>query len=126
MKITIIGRLPGQNEIIDANRRVKNLKHGKRYFAGASFKKQWTNYVANQCLGKTVKEPVFIHYIWYEQNKRRDPDNFTSGGRKMINDGLQSAGVIKNDGWKNIKGFKDTWKVDKDNPRVELIIKEVK
>lgn len=36
-----------------------------------------------------------------------------------------SAGVLKDDGWKHVVGFSDRFEVDKENPRIEVIIKEV-
>jgi len=120
MKLTIKGRLPGMNEIVGSNRTNK--------FIGAKLKKEWTSKIAWEIKAqkvKTFKNPVYIEFRWFEPNKRRDPDNFTSGGRKLILDGLQTAGVLKNDGWRNIAGFSDEWAVDKENPRVELIIRMI-
>ena len=34
-------------------------------------------------------------------------------------------GVIKNDGWNENGGWSNHFDVDKDNPRIEIIIKEV-
>lgn len=120
MKTLIInGRMPGLNEILGAT-------NANRY-KGAKLKKQWIDLVYWECLrqkvGKAI-EPVYIEFAWFEPSKRRDPDNFTSAGRKLILDGLQKAGVLKNDGWKNIGGFTDKWYVDKKNPQVIVTIKE--
>ena len=35
------------------------------------------------------------------------------------------SGTISNDGWANIAGFKDSFFIDKFNPRVEVEISEV-
>jgi hypothetical protein len=35
------------------------------------------------------------------------------------------AGLIQNDGWKNIGGIEHHFSVDKGNPRVEVVLKEV-
>jgi len=32
--------------------------------------------------------------------------------------------VLEDDSWKCIKGFKESWKVDRENPRVEVILRE--
>ena len=69
--------------------------------------------------------PVYIKYRWYEPNRRRDLDNISSFGRKVIQDALVKAKVLKNDGWKEITGFQDNFFVDKDNPRIEVEIQEV-
>ena len=36
---------------------------------------------------------------------------------------MQEAGLIVNDGWKEIDGFEDEFEVDKENARVEIEIK---
>lgn len=40
-------------------------------------------------------------------------------------DALVKSGTISNDGWANIAGFKDSFFIDKFNPRVEVEISEV-
>jgi len=105
------------NDIVGSNRTNK--------FIGAKLKKEWTDKIAWEVKAQKVKafkNPVYIEFRWFEPNKRRDPDNFIGGGRKLILDGLVMAGVLKNDGWKNVAGFIDLWFVDKENPRIELII----
>ena len=72
-----------------------------------------------------LNSPVYIKYRWYEPNRRRDLDNISSFGRKVIQDALVKAKVLKNDGWKEITGFQDNFFVDKDNPRIEVEIQEV-
>lgn len=68
---------------------------------------------------------VRMKYTWYERNKRRDKDNISSFGRKIIQDGLVQAGVLPDDGWEYIDGFSDDFWVDKKNPRVEVEIEEI-
>lgn len=72
-----------------------------------------------------IERPVRIAYRWYEPNKRRDLDNISSFGRKVIQDALVKTHVLDNDGWQNIVGFKDSFFVDKGNPRIEVEIMEV-
>jgi Holliday junction resolvase RusA-like endonuclease len=43
--------------------------------------------------------------------------------KKFIQDSLVRAGVLKDDGWREIESFEDVFKVDKRNPRVEIEIK---
>ncbi|MFG6325582.1 MAG: RusA family crossover junction endodeoxyribonuclease [Lachnospiraceae bacterium] len=76
--------------------------------------------------GIKIEKPVFMEYTWIEPNKRRDKDNISSFGRKVIQDALVSAGVLKDDGWRYVVGFSDRFEVDKKNPRIEVLIKEVK
>ena len=71
-----------------------------------------------------IIKPVKMHYIWYEKDKRRDLDNVSSFGRKVIQDALVKSRVLQNDGWNEIKGFSDEFYVDSKNPRIEVLIEE--
>lgn len=121
MKLTIWGTLPGLNDFIDANRR--------NYHAGAKLKKEAQYLVevsARKCLKRwKASGPVIMHYVWFEPSKRRDKDNIAAGGRKIIQDALVSAGYLKNDGWADIIGFSDEFRIDKKEPRIEVTIEEV-
>lgn len=66
-----------------------------------------------------------MQYKWYKPNSRRDLDNISSFGRKVIQDALVKAKIITDDGWKNIVGFSDKFYVDKENPRIEVVIEEI-
>ena len=116
----IPGRLPGQNDMTQANR--------SHRYAGSSQKKKWTTVVHLAALAAGIK-PVGrcrIRYRWYEPNRRRDLDNIRSGS-KFILDGLVVAGVLEDDGWRVITGLEDTFSVDKKNPRIIVeIIEEPK
>ena len=63
---------------------------------------------------------VFIVFAWFEKNRRRDKDNVSSGGRKIILDSLKLEGVIGGDGWEHVHGFADRFAVDKLRPRIEI------
>ena len=118
MTFTIPGRLPGLNEVTNANRRNR--------FVGAKLKKDTEDYISlyikSQCSLKF--EVVSIQYDWYEKDKRRDIDNVSSA-KKFINDAMVKCGVIPNDDQRHVKGFTDNFYVDKDNPRIEITIREV-
>lgn len=72
-----------------------------------------------------IERPVYMEYTWYERNKRRDLDNISSFGRKVIQDALVQTSVLVNDGWNEIVGFSDQFYVDAANPRIEVLIREV-
>lgn len=116
-KIIIPGTLPGLNDYIDAER-------SNRYQA-AKLKRQTEEMIImciwEQMPGVQISEPVHIVYHWYEHNKRRDKDN-VAFAKKFIQDALVKAGVLANDGWQEIVSFEDSFGIDKDNPRVEVII----
>lgn len=79
-----------------------------------------------QCMrGIRIEKPVFMEYTWFEKNKRRDLDNISSFGRKVIQDALVTTETLKNDDWKYVVGFSDRFEVDKNNPRIEVLIKEI-
>lgn len=116
--LTILGRLPGENEIIDAAR-------GNKYKA-AGLKKEYTEMVAWQA--KSAKIPSFkkidVTFTWYEPNRKRDKDNIMAG-QKFIFDGLVTARIISNDGWNQVGDVMHKFRVDQVNPRVEVEIKEI-
>ena len=68
---------------------------------------------------------MILHFSWYEPNRKRDLDNISSFGRKVIQDALVDCGVLKNDGWKYVKGFIDEFYVDREHPRIEVEIEEL-
>lgn len=118
-KLTIPGRLPGLNELIEAER-------ANRY-KGAQLKKDAERRICaeirRQLHGIHIRRPVVMRYLWVEQDRRRDRDNITAG-RKFVQDALVRCKVLQNDGWKEIAGFSDDWAVDKVRPRVEIEITE--
>ncbi len=81
--------------------------------------------IKQQMRGLRIEKSVYMAYQWYEKNRRRDLDNISSFGRKVIQDALVQTHVLQNDGWKEIAGFSDDFFVDADNPRIEVLIREV-
>lgn len=120
-KLVIPCQLPGLNDYIGA---LDKSRH-----AGAALKKEAQRTV-ELCARTQLRKfrptgPVWMKYTWYERNKRRDKDNISSFGRKVIQDGLVKVGVLENDGWKHVEGFSDRFQVDEKRPRVEVEIIEV-
>lgn len=117
--LVIEGRLPGLNDYIDAERTHRQ--------AAAKMKRdsqqQVIWFIKSQIRGP-LKEPVSMDYVWYEKDRRRDKDNISSFGRKVIQDALVKSGRLKNDGWDNISGHSDRYAVDKKRPRIEVYITE--
>lgn len=115
LKVIIKGELP------DLNTEINEAKKHWSYYA--KHKQYWTNYIAltvqSQKLPKIIS-PIKPKFIWYTKNERKDCDNI-SFAKKYILDGFVKAGLIENDNRKCIKGFNgDDFKVDKENPRVEV------
>lgn len=117
-RIVLPNALPGLNEYIAAER-----DHRQK---GAKLKRDTQRLVEacarSQLRGFHPTGPVWMKYIWYERNRHRDKDNVSSFGRKVIQDGLVRACVLKNDGWAQIEGFTDEFQVDAKRPRVEVEI----
>lgn len=117
MKFTIYGRLDGLNEYTKANR-------SNRY-QGASMKAK-----NEECVFKAIratklsridKYPIELKITWYEPNLRRDIDNITFA-IKFILDALVKAEVIKDDSQKYVSKVSHEVLIDKENPRIEVII----
>lgn len=119
--LIIEGRLPSYNEYIAACR-IKGQ-------AGARFKAKDENAVVSYLRFKhklkPISKPVYMRYRWYEANKKRDLDNISSYGRKIIQDALVKSRVLRNDGWDHITGFSDEFFIDKKHPRIEIDIEEI-
>ena len=120
MRLVIYGRLPGLNEYIDAERK-------SRYKAAKlkSDAEQLVMAYARRDLRKwRAHGAVYMRYTWYERDRRRDKDNVSGYGRKVIQDALVRAKILKNDGWNDIIGFEDIFYIDKKNPRIVVEIEE--
>lgn len=118
-RFTIPGKLHGLNEYINSCR--ANPRGGNQ------FKRNDQSYCAlciRQCLRTRITKPVIIHYHWYEKNRRRDLDNISGYGHKVIQDALVSTGVLIDDGWKFVSGFTDEFSVDSKNPRIVVELEE--
>lgn len=124
MKWKLIGNfvipetMPGLNDYSAAERSNRHC--------GAKVKAHWTAIAALYAkkIPRVEKDmyPIRMRYRWYEPSRRRDLDNISAFGRKVIQDGLVQAGVLENDGWKQISGFSDEFFLDAENPRIEVYI----
>lgn len=121
-KVIVPMELPGMNEIVAAAKKGRGA-----YQPYAEMKRKYTNICAifaREAVKKPISNPVKLYITWYCKNKRKDKDNI-SAGKKFIMDGLQKSGVLKNDGWGEIRGWEEKFEIDKGNPRVEIEIEEV-
>lgn len=116
MKLVINGEFPTLNEIIKASK--------SHYMVYSTQKKEYTGLtmMQTQKVSKIDYKADWV-FTWYRKNKRNDPDNIQVG-TKYILDGLVKSGKIDNDGWNQINSITHHFKVDKENPRVEIEIKE--
>lgn len=119
--LIIPGRLNNLNDFIRADK-------ASRYKGGdmKAANQEIVSVYIRECLkGVKIRKKVFMEYLWVERDKRRDLDNVSSFGRKVIQDALVKEGVLVNDGWAHISGFSDTFRVDAERPRIEVLIREV-
>lgn len=115
MKFVIPGELPDMNTIIK-----KSKSH---YMAYSTLKKDYTALVQMSAGSLPKVEQADFEITWCCKNKRKDKDNIIAG-QKFIYDGLVKAGVLVNDGWAQIGNITNKFEVDKENPRVEVVIHE--
>ena len=113
--IMIRGKLPTCNEYIDACR--------KNRYAAAKMKRDAEDLIIWQTKRmKPITCKCWIQFVWYEENRKRDPDNIAFG-KKFILDALQKCGKLKNDNSKFIAGFNDRFIYGKEYG-VEITIQE--
>ena len=120
-RFTIDGRLPGNNEFINANR--TNPYKGNKMKQDSETIIIWA--IRHQLKSLKIEKPVHIHYRFIGKNRMRDKDNIASFAMKVIQDSLVKAGTLKNDGWREIESFSCTYGIDKNNPRIEVEVMEV-
>lgn len=113
----IIGNLPGLNQILNASNRSP--------FIYGDMKKEYTQIVMLSAKNQLKFNYNFIDIsiTWIERNKQRDKDNIAAG-TKFILDGLVKSSTIKEDGWNEISNINHNFKIDKENPRIEIKITE--
>lgn len=92
------GKFPDFNQMIKLSK--------SHYLAYSSMKKKWTKKVAEAAIEAKITpgDSIYLKLEWHEPTKRRDPDNIASA-IKFVLDGLVTAGVIPNDGWKQVLGW---------------------
>jgi hypothetical protein len=116
----IKGRLPSLNEYINAERT-------NRYIA-ASMKKKAERRIRSEIkrcgIRPVLAYPVTLIYHFYCPDRRTDKGNVSATGQKLIEDSLQGAGIIRNDGWSELNDPDIHFDVDKENTRIEVTIVE--
>lgn len=87
-------------------------------------KQRWKDMVKLICrpVPQRPMDKAIVRLTYYfPDRRRRDPDNYNG---KMIMDGLTAAGIIRDDSFDCVQ-LVLRGDVDKDNPRTEILIKEV-
>ncbi len=111
---------------MDLNAYIRLERSPKRgYLAANKVKQGLTDAVQmeawSQCAGRGFETRCRLDFEWYVKDRRRDPDNIAFA-RKFIMDGLVAANVLPNDTWQYVAGFRDSFAIDSQDPRVEIII----
>lgn len=123
MEVIVV--IPG--ELPDLNTIIKESKRGRGNWQPYNdIKQEHTEriaWIAKSKIKKRLKK-IDLEIKWICKDRRKDKDNIMAG-TKFILDGLVVAGIIENDGWKQIGDISHKFEVDKDNPRIEVTIKEV-
>lgn len=115
-KFEIDKRLMGLNEYTNLNRK-------NRYLGNQAKQKEqaYIIWCIKEQLGNIqIHKPVIGHFIWIEENKRRDLDNICFA-KKFILDALVQASVLADDNRKIVTNFTDSFEyADKSKVIVEL------
>lgn len=120
-EVFIPGPLPGLNELL-AQKRHRTKNGGDAYNVT---KAAYGGQIAMIFRASGVRriERAILHFVWVEPHRRRDPDNVSAGGRKLILDSLTDAGILVNgDGWKGIVHLSEQWEVDANRPGVRVSV----
>jgi Holliday junction resolvase RusA-like endonuclease len=119
-RICIAGRLPGLNDMI--------ASQGRPWWVGRGVKEKAMKNVMKQLLAENTPKfqvPITLRIKWIEKDARRDRDNVSGGGAKILLDAMKQLGVIINDSRRWVKDIRhDTSELDKNHPRIEIEIEE--
>lgn len=120
----VAGKVPSLNELLDAKGgtapRVASIimrhlpKKGKgrgaRFDAYNDIKQDWKHRTIKAIGAPFVRVTAcFFAYLVVEETHKRDPSNICSSAIKFIEDGIVEAGVMSDDGWKNVLGIRVHW-----------------
>ena len=117
----IKGRLGSLNDYI--------LECRKSPYCGNHFKHEQQDKV-KKAIGESdlirVQEyPLRVLFFYFESSKKRDLDNISGWAHKCVMDTLVQEQIIDNDGWKQICGYTDYFFIDKENPRLVIVLESV-
>ena len=113
--------LPSLNDVL-----AEATKHPKAYWRlKTSMEQVVISAIRHDLCGYKPSKRVSLDIVWGEKNKgtKRDFDNITGGGKKIINDALVKSGVIKDDNPKFLLPSKDSF-VYTNEPYIEVRIVE--
>ena len=114
--------MPNLNDVIEASG--QRFGAQRRSSAYAQLKKKWSGTIMllARSQGFICREGGHFTYIFHEPNRKRDPSNFIAGGVKLIEDALQDALLLENDGWTHVQGIRVRWVHNKTFAGVVVIV----
>lgn len=128
-RLWISGPMPGANELLSY--RGRQALHYKEKGKGGKWdlynqeKAKWAEKIGGACQRQGLQPcgPSYLTFFILEQNKKRDPDNFSFGAIKFILDALVTGKYLDNDGWKGILGFVTYWECEPELPGIGVFIR---
>lgn len=121
VNITILGNPISQK---NSKQIVTNKYTGRTMLISNQKVRDWKQTTALQLNRYKVKfdKRVQIDFMFYvKDNRRRDLENMISG----CQDSLVDAGILKDDSWQWLRINSADAKIDRENPRSEMIITEI-
>ena len=117
MKFVIHGRLLSLNDLIRDSR--------THYHKANNAKKKAQKEIMLQLPKvKVTKYPVEVWVTFFEPDNCRDCDGITGGGLKVLMDALVNKGILIDDSRKYVRQIHPLVYTDRNNPRIEIEIKE--
>lgn len=127
MKNKIGDIVVGKNILVNMN-----WYRNAHYLEQNNIKKIYFNLIQEQFRDKTINRMLVdikyeVHYKLFYKSSVCDMPNITSMMSKFVNDAIQELGLVKNDNVKYlVREVHEVGGEDKENPRCEITIKEVK
>lgn len=119
--------IKGKNQLVGLNWYSRAKEYEKNFMKDVYvdlIEKQFEEKLINKML---VDIKYKVYYKLYYSNPTSDMPNITSVMSKFLNDAIQELGLVKNDNVKFlVREVHEVVGEDKENPRCEIIIKEVK
>lgn len=110
-------------ELTDLNTFIKHTNIN--FIVGNQTKRKNTDIATIAVLQAKLKPiteyPVHVEFNWHSSNQKKDIDN-VAFAKKFILDGMVEAKFIENDSRKFVSSFSDNFYIDKDNPRIEVVV----
>ena len=109
--------IPTANEMINIERRNKYLAAKLKATTERDLIRELIASLTTK--HEVTQYPIHMTYTWHRKNKRTDPSN-VAWGTKYVEDALQRAGVLRNDGPREIASITHQYVYGADENYVEV------